>query len=69
MKGLYIALIILVCWLLLLTYSLIFYNLSWQNPLTYLLCLLQTHLYTGVFITAHDAMHGIICKNKRFPSC
>lgn len=24
----------------------------------------QTHLYTGMFITAHDAMHGTISKNK-----
>lgn len=26
--------------------------------------LLQTHLYTGLFITAHDAMHGLVAPNK-----
>lgn len=27
--------------------------------------LVQTFLYTGLFITAHDAMHGVVC--QRFP--
>jgi beta-carotene/zeaxanthin 4-ketolase len=33
-----------------------------QTPIVYLLCLVgwQTWLYTGLFITAHDAMHGSI---------
>lgn len=30
----------------------------WSIPLA---CLWQTFLYTGLFITAHDAMHGSIC--------
>lgn len=29
----------------------------WTLPLM----LLQTHLFTGIFITAHDAMHGSLC--------
>ena len=32
----------------------------WILPLV----LLQTHLYTGIFITAHDAMHGTVASNK-----
>ena len=32
----------------------------WILPLV----LLQTHLYTGIFITAHDAMHGTVATNK-----
>jgi beta-carotene ketolase (CrtW type) len=28
------------------------------------LVLLQSHLYTGLFITAHDAMHGLVSRNK-----
>jgi len=28
------------------------------------LMLLQTHLYTGLFITAHDAMHGLVAPNR-----
>lgn len=34
----------------------------WAVPL---LVLLQSHLYTGLFITAHDAMHGLVSPNKR----
>lgn len=36
-----------------------------SSPLTYALILIQTHLYTGLFITAHDAMHGTIYPSKR----
>ncbi|WP_237240690.1 fatty acid desaturase [Wocania arenilitoris] len=32
----------------------------------YLAILLQTHLYTGLFITAHDAMHSSVSKNRKF---
>jgi beta-carotene ketolase (CrtW type) len=35
------------------------------NPLTYVLVLVATHLYTGLFITAHDAMHGLVSANKK----
>jgi beta-carotene ketolase (CrtW type) len=34
---------------------------AWWLPLV----LLQTHLYTGMFITAHDAMHGTVHPNRR----
>ncbi len=36
-----------------------------KNPLTYLWILLQMQLYTGLFITAHDAMHGTVSANKK----
>ena len=32
--------------------------------MVYLLVFVQMHLYTGLFITAHDAMHGTISPNK-----
>ena len=32
----------------------------WESPLTYLRILVQAHLFTGLFITAHDAMHGAV---------
>jgi beta-carotene/zeaxanthin 4-ketolase len=35
-------------------------NLSW----ILLGVLIQTHLYTGVFITAHDAIHGVVAVGK-----
>lgn len=61
--GIYIALIIVLLWFLNLATGLQF-PISFKNPVLFLLILLQTHLYTGLFITAHDAMHGGICKNK-----
>jgi len=38
-----------------------------QQPvwLTALLMLALTHQYTGLFITAHDAMHGLVLPKKR----
>jgi beta-carotene ketolase (CrtW type) len=30
-----------------------------------MLILAQTHLYTGLFITAHDAMHGTVTTNRK----
>ncbi|ERM82866.1 fatty acid desaturase [Rhodonellum psychrophilum GCM71 = DSM 17998] len=63
-KGVIIALTVIVLWFT----SLIFLlntEMSWSNPLTYLGILVQMHLYTGLFITAHDAMHGIVSPNKK----
>jgi beta-carotene ketolase (CrtW type) len=41
------------------------WDVRWQHPATYLWVLLQTHLYTGLFITAHDAMHGAVIRHRR----
>nr|WP_026135440.1 fatty acid desaturase [Nafulsella turpanensis] len=59
-RGTLIAGGIIVGWLLLLLFLLGSYTINWSSPLTYLFVWLQTHLYTGLFITAHDAMHGAI---------
>lgn len=32
--------------------------------MVYLMIFVQMHLYTGLFITAHDSMHGTISSNK-----
>jgi beta-carotene ketolase (CrtW type) len=37
---------------------------DFSSPWTYLLVLIQTHLYTGLFITAHDAMHGVVAPGR-----
>lgn len=61
--GVIIALIVISSWL----FSLIFllnWNFNWNNPVVYLMIFVQMHLYTGLFITAHDAMHGTISSNK-----
>ncbi|TGE29515.1 fatty acid desaturase [Hymenobacter metallicola] len=63
--GVVIALGILLTWAGLLVFLLGFYRPDWQTPWPYLLVLVQTHLYTGLFITAHDAMHGVVSSNKR----
>ena len=36
-----------------------------RSPLTWLLVLVQMHLYTGLFITAHDAMHGTVAPGRK----
>lgn len=64
-KGLLIGWGIILLW----AASLIFLlnvEINWSNPVTYLGILFQMHLYTGLFITAHDAMHGIVSSNKQW---
>lgn len=61
--GVFIAFLVLSVWAFVL-YSLLSWDFSWTNPLTYLMILVQMHLYTGLFITAHDAMHGTVSANK-----
>jgi beta-carotene/zeaxanthin 4-ketolase len=63
-SGVLIALSIIILWFASLSYFL-GYEISWTNPLVYLGILVQMHLYTGLFITAHDAMHGIVSDNKK----
>lgn len=36
-----------------------------KNPLQWIWILLVTHLFTGLFITAHDAMHGIVDRDEK----
>lgn len=63
-KGVFIALLIIVLWFLSLT-LLLSWELDYRNPFTYLAILVQMHLYTGLFITAHDAMHGVVSRNRK----
>lgn len=64
-KGIWIALTVLLSWLAMLVF-LLHYTIDWSNPLVYVFVLIQMHLYTGVFITAHDAIHGVVAPgNKR----
>jgi beta-carotene ketolase (CrtW type) len=57
--GILWALLIISCWFLNL-YVGIHLELSFSNPWVYVLILLQTHLYTGLFITSHDSIHGVV---------
>ncbi|MBW7468106.1 beta-carotene ketolase (CrtW type) [Pontibacter aydingkolensis] len=63
-RGIVIAAVIVICWTGLLLYLLTSFEVSFASPLTYLFILLQTHLYTGLFITAHDAMHAVVAPGK-----
>lgn len=63
-KGVYIGLSIIAMWFASLALLLRF-PINWYSPWPYLFMLLQTHLYTGLFITAHDSMHGVVSKNQK----
>lgn len=62
--GIVIASTIMLLWGGHLYYSLSFVTVSITNPFVYLHILVQAYLYTGLFITGHDAMHGVIHTNK-----
>jgi beta-carotene/zeaxanthin 4-ketolase len=62
--GIIVAFIVISAWLLHLIYILSYLEFAFSNPWLYVHILVQTFLYTGLFITAHDAMHGAISKNK-----
>lgn len=61
--GVWIALLVIGAWLTS-TILLMQWQVSFTNPLLYVFVLVQMHLYTGLFITAHDAMHGTVSRNK-----
>ena len=62
--GLVIALLIMGLWGAHLCYILLFVEVSWANPWMYLHILIQAYLYTGLFITGHDAMHRSVSRVK-----
>lgn len=61
--GTLIALLVLGSWVTSII-LLMQWQVNWNNPLVYVFVLVQMHLYTGLFITAHDAMHGTVSANK-----
>jgi len=63
-KGLIIAGSIILLWATSLVF-LLGYSIDFSDPWVYLAILVQTHLYTGLFITAHDAMHGVVSTNRK----
>ncbi len=58
------ALLIIFLWMLSIT-MLMRFDFSFTNPLVYVFVLIQMHLYTGLFITAHDAMHGTVAPKSK----
>jgi len=64
MIGLVIAITVISVWLSHLLYCL-YFIFPFENILvTILHVLIQAYLFTGLFITAHDAMHGTVSRNK-----
>lgn len=61
LKGLIVATVILALWCVSLS-CLLYSEVRTTHPLVVLLgVFLQTFLDTGLFITAHEAMHGLVC--------
>ncbi len=63
-KGIFIALVVIITW----TVSILFsfsYHTYLLNPWNIIIILILTHLYTGLFITAHDAMHGTVSSSQK----
>lgn len=58
------ALLIISLWMVSIT-LLMRFDFSFTNPLVYIFVLIQMHLYTGLFITAHDAMHGTVAMGNK----
>lgn len=62
--GLFIAIVVILAWLGHLFYSLVFVEPELTNAWMYIHVLLQGYLFTGLFITGHDAMHGTVSENR-----
>lgn len=63
--GLGLAAAILTAWLALHVVTLFYFNLTWENaPVAIILVAVQTWLYVGLFIVAHDCMHGALVPHK-----
>jgi beta-carotene/zeaxanthin 4-ketolase len=63
--GILIAITVILLWLGHLLYLLFFVEPDFSSPVFYLHILIQGYLYTGLFITAHDSMHGAVSGNRR----
>lgn len=63
-KGLWIGLVIILIWFLSIG-ALLNYPIDNNYFLILLFILIQTHLYTGLFITAHDAIHGVVLPHNK----
>ncbi|MFZ5941431.1 MAG: fatty acid desaturase [Bacteroidota bacterium] len=63
--GILIAAGIILLWAAHLAWSLSTGQVAWDSPWMWVHILVQTYLYTGLFITGHDAMHGTVSVNRR----
>ncbi|HSH52322.1 MAG TPA: fatty acid desaturase [Bacteroidales bacterium] len=63
--GVLIAVIIIIVWAAHLFYTLSFVDVYSTNIWVYIHILIQAYLYTGLFITGHDAMHRLVSDNQK----
>jgi len=63
--GIIIALTVIIFWAFHLVFMLEFLPTEFHSFWMYFHILVQGYLYTGLFITSHDAMHGTISQNKQ----
>jgi beta-carotene ketolase (CrtW type) len=63
--GVMIASMVLCAWLAHLRYSLEYASVGFFSPMMYFHIALQGYLSTGLFITAHDAMHGTVMRSNK----
>lgn len=64
MMGFVIALTVISLWAAHLVWILTQVQVSVTSVFTYLHVLVQAYLYSGLFITAHDSMHGSVSRNR-----
>jgi len=62
--GLFLAILIIAAWLAHLVYSLVYVQPDLASPVTYLHTLVQGYLFTGLFITGHDAIHRSVHRKQ-----
>lgn len=63
--GIFIGTTVILLWLGHLLYLLFVPDVNFNSPMLYLHIIIQTFLYTGLFITAHDSMHGSVARNRK----
>ena len=63
--GIVTSMAIILLWAAHLAYMLFYVPMSFDNPWMYFHILVQGYLYTGLFITGHDAMHGNLVRSKK----
>lgn len=63
--GLIIAFTVYACWIGHLAYILTSVEVNPASPWFYLHILIQGYLFTGLFITGHDAMHGTVARSRK----
>jgi beta-carotene ketolase (CrtW type) len=62
--GVIIAISIIFMWGAHLFYMLNFVEVNFSSPVLYLHLIIQTYLFTGLFITSHDSMHRTVSARK-----